>query len=218
MTSQGTGAQAREETERVAGTAGDEARRVTDQAKGEARSLAEEARHRSEGIARDTGRRLRGEADGQVSRMASAMRGVGSDLRTMSEAETGSDGVAPQIARSAAEWMEDTAGRLERDGFDGLVSDAERFARRNPGMFMAAAAGVGLVVGRLARNSSKDTFRADESGGDTGLGGPTADRFSETGVGSGAGSRPPAATTPATSPTYTGEGGRGTDLPGRQTP
>lgn len=220
MTSQGTGAQAREETERVAGTAGDEARRVADQAKGEARSLTEEARDRSKDIARDTGRRLRGEADGQVSRAASAMRDVGSDLRAMSEAETdsGSDGVAPQIARTAAEWMEDTAGRLERDGFDGIISDAERFARRNPGMFMAAAAGVGLVVGRLARNSSKDAFRSGDSGADDGRSRPTADMSSGPGVaGSGAGSVPP--TNPATSPTYAGGGGPGTtDLPGRQTP
>jgi hypothetical protein len=38
-------------------------------------------------------------------------------------------------------------------GFDGLVDDVQSFARRRPGVFLAAAAATGFVAGRLFRGA-----------------------------------------------------------------
>ena len=43
------------------------------------------------------------------------------------------------------------ASRMEQGGAQGVVDDVTRFARRRPGAFLAGAAGVGFVVGRLVR-------------------------------------------------------------------
>jgi hypothetical protein len=230
MTSEGTTTQAREEAQRVAGTAGEEARQVTEQAKSEVRSLAEDARSRTMDMASDTGRRLKDEADGQVTRAASAMRSMSGDLRAMSEAETssGSEGMPSQLARSAADWMDQTAGRLEQDGLDGIISDAERFARRNPAAFMAVAAGAGLLVGRLVRNAPKGGSSGNGSGGQS-YGRPRTERVTGTGIAGSEVGAPPATTTPTTpttapttppSPPLSGGAPRGTtpDLGGGRTP
>ena len=233
MTSEGTTTQAREEAQRVAGTAGEEARHLTEQAKSEARSLAEDARSRAREMAGDTGRRLKDEADGQMTRAASAMRDMSGDLRAMSEAEAASgEGMPIQFARSAADWMEQTATRLERDGVDGLISDAERFARRNPAAFMAVAAGAGLLVGRLVRNAPKGEMSGNGSG-EQRYGRPPTQRTG-TGTGTAGGdigappvtrtapTTPPATTAPTTPPARPLQGGApGTnqpDLGGGRTP
>jgi hypothetical protein len=40
---------------------------------------------------------------------------------------------------------------MEQGGPEGVIQDVAGFARRRPGMFLAGAAGIGFVVGRLVR-------------------------------------------------------------------
>jgi hypothetical protein len=47
--------------------------------------------------------------------------------------------------------LDQVVERLGNGGFDGMVNDVQRFARRRPALFLVGAAALGLAVGRLIR-------------------------------------------------------------------
>jgi hypothetical protein len=49
---------------------------------------------------------------------------------------------------------------VQQRGYDGMVEDAQRLARRRPGVFLAGAAVAGFAIGRLLR-SAKDGDNAE---------------------------------------------------------
>lgn len=78
-------------------------------------------------------------------------------------------GPATQVARWASH-VADNAGRwLEDRDPSSVMDEVRRYARRRPGTFILAAAGLGLVVGRVAR-SLKDSTGDDSSAASTGSG------------------------------------------------
>lgn len=87
----------------------------------------------------------------------------------------------------AAQRAEDFTAQLERKEPKELLSDVRRFAARRPGAFLAIAAGVGLVAGRLTRGLSDNDD--DEGAGAT---------SPSTGNAPVADARPPTAATPPT--------------------
>ena len=137
-------AAARDEASRVKDEAQHEVGRVKDEATRQGRQLYEEARQRVES-----------EADQRTHQAAEGLRSFSSDLRSMAD---GSDTRTPAAtwAQQGAGRLETFADRLESRGFEGLTSDVSRFARRNPGTFLAAALGAGLVVGRVMKNMGSD--------------------------------------------------------------
>jgi hypothetical protein len=52
---------------------------------------------------------------------------------------------------------------MEQGGPQGVLDDVSRFARRRPGMFLAGAAGIGFVVGRLVRAGVASQEDGDQS-------------------------------------------------------
>lgn len=158
--------QAAQEGRQVGETAKDEARRVATRTREEASSLTSEALERTKDVAGEAMMRARQQADGQLSRLAGTMREMSGQLRTMAEAPQQHDTPVVKVAENAGSWMSTAADQLEQRGVDGLWNDAESFARRRPWMFLAAAAGLGLVTGRLVRAVEPSQLRAD--GGDGG--------------------------------------------------
>jgi hypothetical protein len=126
----------------VAQTATDQARMVASETARQARDLLGEA----SGQAVD-------QASVQQQRAARQLRTVADELQEMA-VKGGQSGVATEVAHQAAERIHGAASWLEQREPADLVRAVRDFARRRPGVFLASAAAVGLVAGRLTRGAT----------------------------------------------------------------
>lgn len=128
---------------------GEGTRNVAGVAKEEARHVAREAGSAARGLLSDARAQLSEQASTQKQRAADGLRDVGGQFSSM--ADGADSGPASTLVRtlsrradSAANWLSD------REPAD-IVEDVRGFARRNTGLFLAIAAGVGIVAGRVAK-------------------------------------------------------------------
>lgn len=144
-----------EEARHIGETARQEAGRIMDGAKDQGRELYAEARSRA-----------KEEANHQTDRAADGLRAVSSDLRRLSQNEETKTSLATWM-QQGADQIDGLASRVNDRGFDGLVEDVRGFARRNPGTFLGISFGIGLLAGRLARNTEMgDPDGVGMAGGD----------------------------------------------------
>jgi hypothetical protein len=136
-------------------TARDAASRVKDEAQHEAGQVMEEAKEQGRQLYSEAKDRIEAEAQQQTNRVAQGIRSFSGDLRSMAE-QADTETSAASWARQGAGQLEGLANRIEDGGFEGLVDDVSRFARRNPGTFLAIALGAGILAGRIARNVGGD--------------------------------------------------------------
>jgi len=122
-------------------TASEHAGAVKDEAKGKALDVAHDVR-----------RELEGQGDVQAKRVASTLHDVGAQLDDM--ANSGQPGAVTDVTRQVADKSRQLAARLEDGGVQGVSDDLRRFARRQPGLFLAAAGVAGFVLTRVLRNAS----------------------------------------------------------------
>jgi uncharacterized protein YjbJ (UPF0337 family)/ElaB/YqjD/DUF883 family membrane-anchored ribosome-binding protein len=124
----------------VAGTVKQEAGQVTDEAKTQARNLAASAKQ---------------EASSQLStqkdRLAVQSRGISDDLERISRGERPESDLVNQAVTMLSDRARRVTEHLETKEPMDLLDDVRRFAARRPGTFLAIAAGVGLLAGRLTR-------------------------------------------------------------------
>ena len=147
MTQTSTGADETSTTDRVRGagshvasTAADGASNVKQEVGTQAKNLFGEVRSQ-----------LSGQVTTQQERAAGGIRTVSDQLRSMADSSETS-GAASNLVSQAASRVGDVAGWLESRDPAGLLDDVKRFARQRPGVFIAAAAGAGILVGRLAKS------------------------------------------------------------------
>ena len=126
--------------QQVAGTAKSEAVDVANHAKNQALDLFQSFRDEATTHAGEQSRRL-----------GETLRSLADELREMADGSQQA-GPAAGLARQAADTVHTVAARLEDSEPGDLLEDVRRFARRRPGAFLAAAAAVGLVGGRLTRS------------------------------------------------------------------
>ena len=107
--------------------------------------------------AHDVRRELESQGDVQAKRVASTLHDVGSQLDDM--AASGQSGPVTDVTRQLADKTRQVASRLEEGGVQGVGDDLRRFARRQPGLFLAAAGVAGFVVTRVLRNASLSQTR-----------------------------------------------------------
>ena len=81
-------------------------------------------------------------------------------------------GMASDMAQQASQRMGDVAGWLDQRDPGSLVSEVKQFARQRPGTFLAAAAVIGLVGGRLSRGLVAD--HQDQPGSSDQTGSPAS--------------------------------------------
>lgn len=123
--------------------------------------VAEVAREQASGVVAEAGRQGRGllqqaqqelevqAAHGQQ-RLAKQLLSLGDELRSMADA-AGRNGMAADLTHQAASRAR-AAGQWLDEHRPGQVADeVQSFARRRPAVFLALAAGAGLVAGRLTR-------------------------------------------------------------------
>jgi hypothetical protein len=123
--------------------------------------VADVAREQASDVAMEAGRQvsdLLHQAQGQLEeqaaqgqqRLANQLLSLGDELRSMANA-SGQSGMAASLASQAASRVR-TAGQWLDDRKPGQVADEmQSFARRRPALFLALAAGAGLMAGRLTR-------------------------------------------------------------------
>ena len=167
----GTQEKGREQAPKAAGSAKD----VAATASGEARQVAGTAAEGARDVARETGRQvgevageaaaqardmlaqttgqLKEQASAQTGRAAEGLRTVTSQLQALSDGRPAEAGAVGDYARQMTTKLDELAGRLDERGFDGMMDDVQRFARRRPGVFLLGAVTAGFFAGRFLRGA-----------------------------------------------------------------
>jgi hypothetical protein len=143
-----------------------EARNVAESGKRGAGQVAEEARSQAAGLARTAREEARHRVDGEVGKLAGFLDDIGDELDGMASGSVRTDGHLPALARDGAEMANRLSRRLETGGLDGVLHDVSMFARRRPGVFLAATFGVGLALGRVTRNADLHEITDEMKRGD----------------------------------------------------
>ncbi|GIF77767.1 hypothetical protein [Asanoa siamensis] len=149
----------------------DEARDVGKTAAAAGGDVAQTAKEQGKEVARETARQardlygearghLRDQAGSQQRRAAGGIRALGDELRGMAENSNGS-GPAGELARQASGRISDIADWLEAREPGELVTEVKEFARRHPGTFLAGAAVLGVLAGRMTRGLVADAHDDD---------------------------------------------------------
>lgn len=191
----GTTTTSTESTDSTTGVAKDQAKSVASDAKQSGQQVAETAKEQTREVASEASQQAKelyqqvraefgDQAATQHQRAASGLRTLGDELGSMARGSEQS-GVATDIAQQASERVNALATWLESREPGDVLSEVTSFARRKPGTFLAAAAAVGFLGGRLTRGLAAEsgddratpstrTSGADVSAGMTGYNpGPT---------------------------------------------
>jgi hypothetical protein len=85
---------------------------------------------------------------GQVGSVADAIRNTANNLQGEGQDQTA------RYVQMIADQLESLGGRLREKDLDTLVRDAEGFARRSPGTFLAGSVVAGFLLARFLKSSS----------------------------------------------------------------
>lgn len=169
--STGTADVAKDEGRRLQGEAGAAAQHVSSTAQHEAGKVAEEAKQQASNLWHQLQRDAGDQASHQQDRAAKSVRAVSDDLAGLRRGEEPKDAVTRDLLSMADERVSAIADRLENSSPQDLVQDVRRFASTRPFTFLAIAAGVGLIAGRVTRglaDANNDSNGAGTSGTGTG--------------------------------------------------
>jgi hypothetical protein len=147
------GNETKQATKDVAATAGQEAKQVTREAKDQVRQLWGQTRSD-----------LTNQASTQQTRAARGLRELADQLGQMAGAAD-SDGMAKGLVEDVSRRAGDAAQWLDSRDPGSLLEEARSFARQRPGTFLAIAAGVGVIAGRLSRGLVDEARDSDSSSG-----------------------------------------------------
>jgi len=161
---QATAQQGKAAVGEVAETAKDQAQVVAGEAKNQARQVVGQLRDRAGEQAREQGKRA-----------AQGIRQWADELNSMSEAAK-PDSPVNGVVRQVADRGRQAADYLEEHGLAGVAQEVQTFARRRPGVFLAAAAAAGFLAGRIAKATSSGA----QSSSGAGQSYPTAPRVGQT--------------------------------------
>jgi hypothetical protein len=135
---------ASEQASQVAGTVQEQGAKVAAEAADQARNLLVEARSQ-----------INEQAGQQQQRAAGGLRSLASELQGMSSGGEFTSGVGTDVVRQVSQQVQKAADWLESKDADGVLNDVRSWARRNPGTFLLAAAGAGMLAGRLTRATTQ---------------------------------------------------------------
>jgi uncharacterized protein YjbJ (UPF0337 family) len=144
---------AAEQGQQVKEEASQQARAVTGTAKDQASQVADEARTQAGGLAEDAKQQLHQQAEQQTEQLGGVIGQFGQRVEALASGRPEEAGPLGDYADSIADQVQQLAGRVDQLGFDGMVDEVQRFARRRPGAFLAAAAVAGFAVSRVGRGA-----------------------------------------------------------------
>lgn len=146
---------AREQGQQVGREAQDQARAVADTATQVAGQVADEVAGHAGDLARDAREQVTEQARQQTSNLGDAIGHLGEQVHALAAGKPEQAGPVGDYVDRFAGQLDQTAGRVNELGFDGLVDEAQRYARRRPGAFLVGAAAAGFAVSRLARGAQQ---------------------------------------------------------------
>jgi hypothetical protein len=148
-------ATAKDEARSVAADAKEGTKHVAETAKAEARDVAAETQQQARALFAQLRSEATDQASGQAQRAAGGLRALASELGEMADGGE-HHGVASDVARQASDRARGFADWLEQREPGDILDEARDFARRKPGTFLAAAAALGILGGRLTRGLADD--------------------------------------------------------------
>jgi ElaB/YqjD/DUF883 family membrane-anchored ribosome-binding protein len=171
---------AKSEASNVASTAADGARDVAGEAGAQAKAVVGEAKQQIDRLVSQGRDELRQQAEQRNSQAVGQLRTLSEQLGALLQGRPEAAGPLVGYASDLQYRIRRLAARMEQGGPQGVVDDIAQFARRRPGAFLAGAAGVGFVVGRIARAGAASQ-QADTTSTPTALGAPQNGPFFDDG-------------------------------------
>jgi hypothetical protein len=147
----------------AAGTAKDQAAAVASDAREQASNVTAETKAQVRNLTSDARQQLRDQADAQAGKVVDSMRRISDELRALSDGRAQEAATVRRYVQDATGRIDDLASHIDAAGFEGIVDDVQRFARRRPGAFLLAAAGAGFLAGRFFRSVKDAPDDAPES-------------------------------------------------------
>jgi ElaB/YqjD/DUF883 family membrane-anchored ribosome-binding protein len=123
---------------------------MTEQAKQQTQQKASQVAEQTRQQAKSRLATQKDQAAERLSPIEVALQETGQQLR-----DQGQDSVA-QHAERAAEYIERFSGHLRESDVDGLIGEAEDFARSKPALFLGGAAALGFFGTRFLKSSSEE--------------------------------------------------------------
>lgn len=145
-----SGGNAKKEASQLAGQAADAGQHVAQVAKDQTKKVAAEAGSQVKNLVREAGTELKDQAATQQARVAQGIRSVGDELSSMAE-KSDNPGMATDLVQQVSARAGSVADWLEAREPGSILEEVKGFARRRPGVFIALAAGAGILAGRLTR-------------------------------------------------------------------
>jgi hypothetical protein len=152
-----TDSTAKEHAQAVAKDAKDSTKNVASTAASEAKDVANTARTQLRQLVDQLGGEASQQASGQTQRAVQGLRSLGGELSGMAENSQGESGMAADLARQGASRLHNAADWLDGREPGDILEEVRSFARRRPGAFIAGAALLGLVGGRMTRGLTADS-------------------------------------------------------------
>jgi hypothetical protein len=146
----------RDEAASVTSDAAQSGRQVADTAISEAKDVVGEARTQLSTLMQEFRSEATDQASGQSDRAVKGLRSLSDELKQMASSSQ-QNGLATSLVGQAADRVQSVAGWLEQRQPGEVLDEVRDFARRRPGTFLAAAAVVGLIGGRLTRGLTADS-------------------------------------------------------------
>lgn len=135
----------------VAGNATSAAKDAAGEAVTQAKVVAGEAKRQLSTVLDQTKQELTQQADERARRAAGGLRTLADQTAALASGRPMDAGPLTDYLDEVQTKLSSFAERLETRGPQGVLDDVSSFARRRPMMFLAAAAGAGFAVARLAR-------------------------------------------------------------------
>jgi hypothetical protein len=139
----------------VAAVGADQAKQVVSEAGQQARTLLDQARSE-----------LAEQVSSQQNRIADQLHSLSHELGSMAS-KSEEEGLAKDLAQQASQQIGSIAHWLQEREPGDLLTEVKNFARRKPGTFLAVAAGLGLVAGRMTRGVKDGSPDQDGYGTDS---------------------------------------------------
>ncbi len=148
---QGTTQVAKEQAGQVGQSATQAAGQVAQTSKEQVLEVASEAKAQARDLIGEARTQVSQQAGSQRDRLVETIRSLAEELESMASSG-GKGGMASELAGQASTRAHDLAVFLEGREPGDLIQEARSFARQRPGAFLAGAAVLGAVAGRLTKS------------------------------------------------------------------
>ena len=156
----GVATAAKEQAGQVGQTAAQAGGQVAQTTKEQAANVVGEAKQQARDLVGEARTQVSGQAGQQKGRAVEGIRALAGELDDMAQ-QGGQSGIATEVARQVASRAHGLADHLDRHEPAELLDQVRSYARRRPVVFLAGAAALGVLAGRLTRNLASSD---DDSG------------------------------------------------------